>query len=239
MNLGNNDRDPEVLARNLERIAEANAAKRGIATAFVPEPNCVESRSEKSLTRARARSTTRCARSRSATARPMVEVHDALAGAARHGLPLVGPRPPDVVRAGAARGAPLRDSARSWLPTRPGAARPRPSRSGRGSGGPCCSNRRPGRTRCSSSGPRRCGAARGSRRRRAAGAPRGRGDRPCRGSAPGSCRRRRCGAGCGGCRSGCRPTAPRTRSRSGACRQPAPASASGCTTRLHAPPDST
>jgi lysophospholipase L1-like esterase len=48
VNLGNNDRDPEVLARNLERIAEANAA-RGIATAFIPEANCVESRSEKSL----------------------------------------------------------------------------------------------------------------------------------------------------------------------------------------------
>jgi lysophospholipase L1-like esterase len=48
VNLGNNDRDPEVLARNLERIAEANAAH-GIATAFIPEANCVESRSEKSL----------------------------------------------------------------------------------------------------------------------------------------------------------------------------------------------
>ena len=67
MNLGNNDRDPEALARNLERIAEANAA-RGIATAFVPEPNSVESRSEREPPRPRGASTTRCARSRSATA---------------------------------------------------------------------------------------------------------------------------------------------------------------------------
>jgi lysophospholipase L1-like esterase len=70
VNLGNNDRDAEILARNLERIAEANAA-RGIATAFIPEPNCVESRSEKSL-------------------KQLAEKHDALrAIAARNGVPVV------------------------------------------------------------------------------------------------------------------------------------------------------
>lgn len=48
VNLGNNDRDPERLARNVERIAALNES-RGIRTVLVPEANSTESRSERSL----------------------------------------------------------------------------------------------------------------------------------------------------------------------------------------------
>ena len=48
VNLGNNDRDREVLARELERIAR-RAREAGIRVAFVPEANCIESRSAASL----------------------------------------------------------------------------------------------------------------------------------------------------------------------------------------------
>jgi lysophospholipase L1-like esterase len=77
VNLGNNDRDPEVLARNLERIAEADAAH-GITTAFLPEPNCIESRSEKSLKElTRKHDALRAVAERNGLR--VVEVHDALA----------------------------------------------------------------------------------------------------------------------------------------------------------------
>jgi lysophospholipase L1-like esterase len=77
VNVGNNDRDSEILARNLERIVEANAAG-GIRTAFLPEPNCVESRSEKSLTElARKHDAVRVVAQRNEV--PVVEAHDALA----------------------------------------------------------------------------------------------------------------------------------------------------------------
>jgi lysophospholipase L1-like esterase len=48
VNLGNNDRDAKRLARELERIA-LRAREAGSRVAFVPEPNCVESRSARSL----------------------------------------------------------------------------------------------------------------------------------------------------------------------------------------------
>jgi lysophospholipase L1-like esterase len=48
VNLGNNDRDPAALARNVERIAVLNGS-RGIRTVLVPEANSTESRSERSL----------------------------------------------------------------------------------------------------------------------------------------------------------------------------------------------
>jgi len=68
--LGNNDRDPRVLAREVDRIAAANEV-RGIRTAIVPEANCLESRSERSL-------------------RQLAEKHEALREvAARRGLPVV------------------------------------------------------------------------------------------------------------------------------------------------------
>jgi lysophospholipase L1-like esterase len=70
VNLGNNDRDPALLAQELERIA-ALCAERDIRVAFVPEPNSVESRDEKSL-------------------RGLVAKHDALrAVAARRGIPVL------------------------------------------------------------------------------------------------------------------------------------------------------
>jgi lysophospholipase L1-like esterase len=48
VNLGNNDRDAKVLARELERIVLL-AREAGIRVALLPEPNCIESRSESSL----------------------------------------------------------------------------------------------------------------------------------------------------------------------------------------------
>ena len=48
VNLGNNDRDAKVLARELERIA-LRAREAGSRVAFVPEANCVEGRSAASL----------------------------------------------------------------------------------------------------------------------------------------------------------------------------------------------
>jgi lysophospholipase L1-like esterase len=77
VNLGNNDRDPEPFARELERMARWSA-ERGVRVAFVPEPNCIESRSERSLRGLRAKH----AAMREVAARhgiPVVEVHDALA----------------------------------------------------------------------------------------------------------------------------------------------------------------
>jgi lysophospholipase L1-like esterase len=77
VNLGNNDRDPARLAGELEKIARW-AAERGVGVAFVPEPNCVESRSERSLRGLAAKH----AAMREVAARhaiPVVEVHDALA----------------------------------------------------------------------------------------------------------------------------------------------------------------
>lgn len=76
VNLGNNDRDAAVLARELERIARWGA-ERGIRVAFVPEPNCIESRSERSLRGLREKH----AAMREVAGRlgvPVVEVHDAL-----------------------------------------------------------------------------------------------------------------------------------------------------------------
>jgi len=76
VNLGNNDRDPALLARELERIARWSA-ERGIRVAFVPEPNCIESRNERSLRGLREKH----AAMREVAARlgiPLVEVHDAL-----------------------------------------------------------------------------------------------------------------------------------------------------------------
>jgi lysophospholipase L1-like esterase len=77
VNLGNNDRDPERLARELERIAEI-ARQAGSRVAFIPEPNCTESRSEKSL---RGLLTKHAAMRAVATrlAIPVVEVHGPLA----------------------------------------------------------------------------------------------------------------------------------------------------------------
>ena len=70
VNLGNNDRDAETLARNVERIVALNA-ERGIRTVLVPEANSTESRSARSL-------------------RGLEAKHDALrALAARHGLVVV------------------------------------------------------------------------------------------------------------------------------------------------------
>jgi lysophospholipase L1-like esterase len=84
VNLGNNDRDSEILARNLERIAEANAS-RSIATAFIPEANCIESRSEKSLADlARKHDAMRAVAKRNDLA--VAEVHDALAAARDDGF---------------------------------------------------------------------------------------------------------------------------------------------------------
>ena len=48
VNLGNNDRDPRILAREVERIAR-RAREAGSRVVFVPEPNCVEGRSARSL----------------------------------------------------------------------------------------------------------------------------------------------------------------------------------------------
>jgi len=76
VNLGNNDRDPAVLARELERIAR-RAREAGSRVAFVPEPNCIESRSERSLRGLRANH----AAMREVAGRlgiPVVEVHEAL-----------------------------------------------------------------------------------------------------------------------------------------------------------------
>lgn len=77
VNLGNNDRDPAILARELERIARW-AAEWNVRLAFVPEPNCVESRSERSLRGLAAKHDAM----REVAARhgiPVIEVHDALA----------------------------------------------------------------------------------------------------------------------------------------------------------------
>jgi len=76
VNLGNNDRDPEVLERELERIGR-RARESGSRVAFVPEPNCIESRSERSLRRLRANH----AAMREVAERlgiPVVEVHEGL-----------------------------------------------------------------------------------------------------------------------------------------------------------------
>ncbi len=77
VNLGNNDRDPAVLARELDRIA-ALCAERGIRAAFVPEPNATESRSARSLRGLEAKHEAL----RAVAARrgiPVFEVHAALA----------------------------------------------------------------------------------------------------------------------------------------------------------------
>jgi lysophospholipase L1-like esterase len=84
VNLGNNDRDPERLARELERIV-AIAREAGSRVAFVPEANRLESRSEKSLHTLRANH----AAMREVAKRlaiPVVEVHGRLAAESDSGF---------------------------------------------------------------------------------------------------------------------------------------------------------
>jgi lysophospholipase L1-like esterase len=84
VDLGNNDRDAGELARELERIASLSA-ERGIRLAFIPEPNCIESRGPDSLAVLRANH----AAMRQVAARlgiPVVEVHDALIAEADTGF---------------------------------------------------------------------------------------------------------------------------------------------------------
>jgi lysophospholipase L1-like esterase len=84
VDLGNNDRDAAELARELERIASLSA-ERGIRLAFVPEPNCIESRGPGSLAVLRANH----AAMRQVAGRlgiPVVEVHDALVAEADTGF---------------------------------------------------------------------------------------------------------------------------------------------------------
>jgi lysophospholipase L1-like esterase len=75
--LGNNDRDPAVLARELDAIAE-DCAKRGIRAAFVPEPNSIEGRKPSDLRELEAKhAALRAVAERRGL--PVVEVHAALA----------------------------------------------------------------------------------------------------------------------------------------------------------------